>query len=639
MSACKIKFLPYDREAVVEDGATLLDAARLAGVPLRSACGGEGTCGKCRLIVRKGRVDAPRTALLSEEEIAQGYVLACQARPLDDELVVEAPPEARLDDAQALGGEQTDRPDAGLHDIETVETEEAPPELAPLVQRREVELAPPTLDDTVGDLERLVHALNLSDADSRSLIGLPRLRELPALLRSGDWRASVCVSRAGGQPRIVRVQPAGSKANFGLAVDIGTTTVVAQLVDLNTGEVLGAKGVMNAQAGYGDDVISRIIQACEFDRGKKLHEAVIRNINDLAAALCAEQGVDASDIHAAACAGNATMAHLLLGLSPCSIRLEPFVCATNSPPTVEARELGLRVWPEAPVVCLPSVSGFVGGDIVAGILATGLDQAEDLCVLIDIGTNGEIVVGNRDWMLSCSSSAGPAFEGSGIVSGVRAVRGAIQSVTIDPETCEPSYRTIGDAPPVGICGSGLVDLTAQLFLRGILDRSGRFQRVGEDARVRPGSDYGPEYVVVDAAQSATRNDIVFTEVDARNLIRSKGAILTALLMLVEKVGVPLSDVKRFFVAGGFGAYLHIRHAITIGLLPDLPEERFQFVGNTSLAGARRALLSVDEFARARRVVENMSYFELSADPDFMDRYVASLFLPHTDASLFPSVQA
>ncbi len=290
------------------------------------------------------------------------------------------------------------------------------------------------------------------------------------------------------------------------------------------------------------------------------------------------------------------------------------------------------------MLCVPGVSGFVGGDIVAGILAVGMDQSEETVALIDIGTNGEIAIGNRDWMVSCASSAGPAFEGSGIVSGVRAIKGAIQSVEIHPQTHEVHWRTIGDEPPLGLCGSGLVDIMSELFLCGLLDRAGRFTSLDVHPRLSRGSDYGPEFLVVPAGESATGRPIVLTEVDVRNLIRSKGAIFTALMILMDKIGMSLSDIHRFHVAGGFGTYLHIRHAITIGLLPDLPVARFEFVGNTSLLGARRALLSVEALAEAHQIVQNMSYFELSADPDFMDRYVASLFLPHTDAALFPSVQ-
>lgn len=486
MKQFTIQFQPYGRETVVDEDDSLLDAARLAGIPLQCSCGGEGTCGKCRLVVHKGRVRANPSAALPPEDAAQKVVLACQTRPLEN-LEVEVPPASRLEDAQAV-------------------------------------------------------------ADEGAVISYDAPHEMTA--------AEAEVPVAGSRP-------------------------------------------------------------------------VVQSI--------ADRGISPSDINAVSCAGNTTMIHLLLDVPPCAIRSEPFVAAVNSPPAVRAVGLGIDVYPDAPVLCMPGVSGFVGGDIVAGILAAGLDTCDELAAFVDVGTNGEIVIGSREWLVSCASSAGPAFEGSGIVSGVRAMPGAIQSVEIDPRSRDLSCRTIGDGRAIGLCGSGLVDLLAELFLSGLLDRTGRFNEDG-DPRIRR-SDYGPELVVAPADATANGHDIVFTEVDARNLIRSKGAIFTALAILVEKVGLDLSDIQTFFVAGGFGTYLNIRNAITIGLLPDLPEDRFRFVGNASLQGARRILLSIDELARAREVIDKMSYFELGADPEFMDRYVASLFLPHTDTMLFPNVVA
>lgn len=599
METYTIVFQPFGRQASVSGNTTLLDAARQAGIPLRSSCGGEGTCGKCRVVVRKGRVDASPSAALTDAELEQGYVLACQARPLED-LEVEVPAEARIEDAQAAADSTTSIAYNGPSDVQVKDAEGPAGTLRPVVQQVDVELSPPTLDDTVDDLQRLIQASGKATVCPRSPIRIGELRKLPRLLRSHDWRASAYFSEASCTSEIVRVEAPGHGSNLGLAIDVGTTTVVAQLVDLSTGEVMGTKGAMNRQGAYGDDVISRIVQACQFNQHLALNRVVIANINALASALCEERDQRLSDINAVACAGNATMIHLLLGLPPCSIRLEPFVPATNVPPVVRAWDLGIEVYPEAPVLAVPGVSGFVGGDIVAGILAVGMDQSEETVALIDIGTNGEIAIGNRDWMVSCASSAGPAFEGSGIVSGVRAIEGAIQSVEIHPQTRALSCRTVGNKPPLGLCGSGLVDLMAELFLRGMLDRSGRFHRLDADPRLSPGSDYGPEFLVVPAHESASGRPIVLTEVDVRNLIRSKGAIFTALMILVDKVGMSLSDIRKFYVAGGFGAHLDIPHAITIGLLPDLPVERFEFVGNTSLLGARRALLSTEDLARAHQ---------------------------------------
>ncbi len=344
MNKLTITFEPYGRRALVGKHETLLDAARQAGMPLRSSCGGEGTCGKCRLIVRTGRVDMSPSATLTAAEVKDGYVLACQTRALED-LVVEVPAEARIEDAQAIAGSPTSIAYGDPSDVQVKDIGEPATALRPMVQQVDVSLSPPTLEDTVDDLQRLVQASGKVNVCPTSSIRIGELRKLPRLLRSHDWKAAAYFSEAACNSEIIRVEAPGHRSNLGLAVDVGTTTVVAQLVDLATGEILGTKGAMNRQGAYGDDVISRIIQACQFNQHLTLNRVVIANVNALALALCEEHGRRMADINAVTCAGNTAMIHLLLGLPPCSIRLEPFVSATNAPPVLRAWDLGIEVYP------------------------------------------------------------------------------------------------------------------------------------------------------------------------------------------------------------------------------------------------------------------------------------------------------
>jgi uncharacterized 2Fe-2S/4Fe-4S cluster protein (DUF4445 family) len=391
----------------------------------------------------------------------------------------------------------------------------------------------------------------------------------------------------------------------------------------------------NQQARYGEDVISRMIFACARDGLSPIHQAVIDSINRLIDTLLEKHGVEAGNVTALTAAGNTTMTHLFLGLEPCTIRLEPYIPTANFLPTSFAAELNLHINPRAVIHCMPGVSSYVGGDISAGVLASGISNSPQISALIDIGTNGEIVIGNNEWLVCCSASAGPAFEGSGTKCGMRATRGAIQKVHIEADQVE--YETIGDAKVRGICGSGLIDAIAELYRGRIIDPNGKFPRDSRNPRVRE-NDGDMEFVLADGQETETGKDVVITEDDISNLIKSKGAVLAAIRVLLNSVGMSFEDLARIHVAGGFGNYLDVEKAIFIGLLPDLPPEKVRFIGNSSLTGARMALLSRHARARADTLARQMTYFELSVDPKFYDEFVAALFLPHTDMNLFPSVK-
>jgi uncharacterized 2Fe-2S/4Fe-4S cluster protein (DUF4445 family) len=427
-----------------------------------------------------------------------------------------------------------------------------------------------------------------------------------------------------------------SDKNFGLCFDIGTTTISGQLVDLNTKKVLGTKATYNKQASFGSDIITRIIYAREQDGLEKLHHAVIDGMNQMIQELIQEHQVDLNDVNCVLCAGNTTMVHLLLRVDPTYIRKEPYVPTANFVPTIRASEAGIKINPRGLLSCAPGISSYAGADVTAGVLSCGLDDAQDLSLLIDIGTNGEIVLGNRDFLISASASAGPAFEGSGVSCGMRSSKGAIQKVKIAPADFQVTYSTIGEAKPRGICGSGYIDLIARMLKGGLLDKNGKIKKI-KHARVREGEG-GQEFVVAFKKECDRESDIVISDTDIENLKRAKAAIYSAAATLVRHMDMDFSRIKKIFIAGGFGTYIDVDNAVGIGLLPDLERSRFIFVGNSSLAGARSILLSYEAMKKADEIARKITYFELSVEPAYMDEYMAALFFPHTDLSKFPSLK-
>ena len=509
---------------------------------------------------------------------------------------------------------------------------------SPLATKLHLTLPPPTLQDSVSDLERVYREIRKKVDIPLMQTGLANVKKLGRLLRESNWDITVTLGKRNGTLEVVLIEPGDtSSRNFGIALDIGTTTIACQLVNLRTREVLGTKASYNPQASFGEDVITRIIFAQKGSAGlEKLHHAVIDVINDLISSLASENKVSLNNITAVTSAGNMTMSHIFLRVDPTYIRKEPYVATANFLPVIRAAEAGVKVNPRGLLATLPGVSTYVGGDITAGVVASNMNEEEEITALLDIGTNGEIVLGNKEWLVCCSSSAGPAFEGSGVSSGVRAREGAIQEVRIEERGEKVSVRTIGNKPPLGICGSGYISVLAQLLKAGVTDRRGKLQVKKSNPRFRK-SDEGWEYVLVWSKDSGREEDITITQADITNLIRSKGAIFSALLVMVQKMDLSMEDIQRFYVAGGFGNYLDIESTIWCGLLPDVPQDKVHFIGNSSLTGARLALLSYPAYKKAQEIAEKMTYIDLSTDTSFMNEYTAALFLPHTDLGRFPSV--
>ena len=629
MTGTRVTFAPDDRSAVIGADQTLLDAAIAAGVPLAGVCGGRGICQRCWVVITGGEViAAPAARAAGGRE-----VLACQARPVGD-VTLEVPAASRIEGDEILTGLEQ----AG--ELPAAEERVAiglPPaaELfvpSPLAFALPLELPQPTLHDPVSDLGRLERELRRRRNIQNLAVPLEVLRAAPVVLREAGWAVTTLIARAPGGYELLDLRPGtGATRAFGLAIDIGTTTVVVHLVNLGSGATLGAAAALNRQVAYGDDVIVRIIRAAEPDGLEQLRQAVVGELNVLVGRLAQTHDVGRDEIVTAVVAGNTTMVHLFLGLPPAEIRREPYVPVTTAPPIQHADQLGLRIHPRATVTMMPGVASYVGGDIVADVLAAGMDTATELSMLIDAGTNGETVIGNRDFLICCACSAGPAFEGGGISSGMRAARGAIQRVEV-AEDGSLAWATIGGAPPRGICGSGLIDLLAAALRAGYVDRSARLRAGPPLIREGPA---GLEILVVPAAATAIGRDITVTSADLETLLRSKAAVYAGAALLARRLGVEMTDLQRVYVAGGFGTYLDIGNAIQIGLLPDVPVERVTFIGNGSVTGAKMALLSFEALRRAGDVAARMTYRELSVDEAFMDEYVAALFLPHTDCARFP----
>ena len=633
-----IHFLPDDVRATVEEGDNLLDAAANAGVYIHAFCGGEGGCGKCKVKIEQGEVSATQATELKSDEIEQGFRLACQSKVVSD-LVVQIPETIRKDGKKLKRKPKTTRSISArsLDDLIGVW------DVDPPVEKRFFALSPPTIEDNLSDLQRLTRAISKGcpECERPSYDHPELLQELPFTMRKANWEVTAIMlrgKRVEEPDRIIGVEPGNTEdALYGLAVDIGTTTVCGVLINLNTGEVIGEASEYNGQIQYGEDVISRIIYSQRPGGLEALKERVIHTINNVIKTVCKKVSIVHDDISYIIAAGNTTMAHLLLGLDPKFVREAPYTPVCNEYPVTRAALMGISAHPSVRLFLYPSVASYVGGDITSGVHACQMHKSPELTLFIDIGTNGEIVVGNQEWMVCAACSAGPAFEGGGIRHGMRATSGAIEKFHIEPETLDPMIITINHAKPQGICGSGLISIVAELLEVGVIDQQGKFNRQLEHPRIREGYD-SYEYVLAWAKDSAVDEDIAITEIDLDNLMRAKGAMYAGYQTLLESVSMTFSDLDRVILAGNFGNYIDLEQAICIGLLPDIDRDKFYYLGNASLLGAQISLTDHKRFLERTVVSKLMTNMELSENPNFMNHYMAALFLPHTDMSLFPTVK-
>ena len=635
-SSFKVTFLPYDVTVEVSKGTTVLDAAHKADIYINSICGGDGICGKCKVILDKGNIDATPTTNLKREEIQENYILACGSKVVDN-LQILIPTESRLEGSKILSDDDAKRFVSVLTDDEGSSRFN----LDPLTRRIFIELDKPSMDDNVADHERLYFAIsNETNTELETMqTGYRVLKNIPDVLRENSWKVNVTIGTRGKISEVIEVQPGNNKVeNLGIAVDVGTTTIVAHLIDLNSFKPIDSEATYNSQMKYGEDYIQRIIYSMQNNALEEMQNSVVNDINGLINILVKNNLKNLHDITAVVCSGNTAMTHFLLALDPSNIRKEPYIPSANNIPVIRAAEVGIAINKRGLLYILPSVAAFVGSDITAGILAIGLYEKDELSLFIDIGTNGEVVVGNKEWMMCCSASAGPSFEGSDISHGMRAAKGAIEKLSISKNggNFNIEYKTIDNVRARGICGSGLLDCVAHLVRNGIIDRTGKFQKGLDSDRVRE-TDDGLEFVIVKKEDSDINKDIVITQADISNLIRSKAAIYAAVSTLLKSMEMSINDIEKVYIAGGFGNYLDVRSAITIGMLPDMDSSKIKFAGNTSVAGSKLALLSKEAFEAAKGVASSMTYFDLMGNNKFMDEFISSNFLPHTNVSEFPSV--
>ncbi len=580
-----VKFIDEGKEIKVKRGETLLNAAIAADVGLVSECGGRGICKRCRVKVN------------GEE------VLACQTR-VERDIEVEVPEKSKPKILKIL--------EKGYEEYRV--------ELNPIVKSFPLQLKAPNLEDNLADTERVRRALG-----RQVKFPLDTLRCLASELRKKNWNPDISLF----EDEVIALK----NVDYGIALDVGTTTVVASLVDLKSGKTVKTASSINKQISCGEDILSRIMYSEENgEEGiKTLQRLIIENTNSL----ISEFEVDRKRVGCMAIGGNTTMGHLFLGLDSKYIRYEPYIPTANDPGIHRAKDLGVDILPNSPLFFLPNRAGYFGGDVVGDILTSDMHRREEISMLIDTGTNGEIVLGNRDWLACCACSAGPAFEGGEVACGVRAMRGAIERIKIGRDS-KVRYKVIGDVKPIGICGSGLIDLMAELFINKLVGRRGEFITEADPERIREGEE-GKEYIAVPREKSASGKDIFFSEADIKNLLRTKAAMYAATRTLLRNTGFMIDDVEKIYIAGGFGNYINIRNAIIIGLLPDIDVEKYIFIGNGSAQGAKLCLLSDGKRKESAEIAKKLAYIELSVANEFFDEFNSAMFIPHTDIELFPSV--
>ena len=623
----QVVFLPFDVKIGVPAGTTVLEAANQAYIPLKTTCGGKGTCGECVVQIISGSYKKKTSASLPYHLASQGYALACQTE-IENDLSVRLPQFRELHIKSIIDSkffdEQKDKI-SGIYEID------------PLIKSVKLKLPSPTLEDNYSDLKRLSKELQKKLWLENLHVEYSVLRRLAQIVREKQGHINVVLFNPGGYPTVIDIcSTPEDKRIYGIACDIGTSTVALHLVDLLNGKIIASGSSLNQQIKCGEDIISRIHYAQKPGRLEELQQLVILTVNNLIQKASLPVGISTSDIYYASFSGNTTMIHLLLNLDPQFIREEPYVPTFNHVPFILSRDLGLSMDHEARIHCSPAVGSYVGGDITAGLLCTPIIKDSDkISMFIDAGTNGELVVGNKDWLMTCACSAGPAFEGSGIKCGMPASEGAIERLRIE-KNGQLDYQIINGFKPKGLCGSGLVDLLAELFINGFIDRYGKFNEQKTKDRLIE-TEEGLGFLIEEANRCFWGKDLVITERDLSNLIRTKGAVFSACSLLMKNVGLRSDKIDSFYIAGGFGQQLNIENAIRIGLLPDLDRDKFHYLGNSSLIGAYLVLISNKNKALLDEINGKMTYIELNTEPNYMNEYTGSLFLPHTDMKLFPSV--
>ena len=617
-------------------GDNLLELARRANVAIDAPCSGNGSCGKCRVKLVEGQLETIKSRHISDEEYEAGWRLSCNAKVLTD-CVVFVPDIASAYQSRMKTADLSSPQELAIFEKAKAEMEAGGLRFTNNFRALQVEMTAPTEDDTMPDIERLQWAVQALVGCGKVTVPYAVMVKLASTLRENDFRVCVKGEERENTFRCMEICPYDDTAIVGCAIDIGTTTVTMVLTDLTSGKLLAKGSSGNGQIRYGADVINRIIESSREGGKKKLQDAIVKEtLNPIIAKLCATANISARSILRISIGANTTMNHLLVGVDADPVRMDPYIPSFFSWEGLLAGDLKLPANPLAPVVIAPNIGSYVGGDITAGTLSSMIWDKDEMSLFIDLGTNGELVFGNRDFLMSCACSAGPAFEGGDISCGMRATDGAIEACTIDKDTMEPTLTIVGEAgqKPVGICGSGIIDIISELFRCSIINAKGLFQREG--ARVQRDQHGMGRYVIATAQESETGREVSINEVDIDNFIRAKGAIFSAIDTLLSSVDMPIEAIEKVYVAGGIGSGINMKNAVNIGMFPDVELEKFQYIGNSSLTGAYAMVISDGAIEKCHEVGANMTYLELSTYPGYMDSFVAACFLPHTNAGLFPN---
>ena len=617
-------------------GDNLLELARRANVAIDAPCSGNGSCGKCRVKLLDGQVETIPSRHISQEEFDAGWRLSCNCKVLSD-CTVFVPDIASAYQSRMKTADLSSPKEVAIFEECQVQLRQSGISFENPFRSLVISMSEPTLDDTMPDVERFTWAVQDALGVEKVEVPFAVMVKLASTLRVHNWNVCVKGQLLGGTFHCMEVCAPEDTKIVGCAIDIGTTTVTMVLVDLTNGNILAKGSSGNGQIRYGADVINRIIQQGKDGGKKKLQDAIIKEtLNPIIATLCRTAGISARSILRLCVAANTTMNHLFVGVDAEPVRMEPYIPSFFGWEGLLAGDLKLPANPLAPVIIAPNIGSYVGGDITAGTLAAGLWDKDEMSLFIDLGTNGELVFGNRDFLISCACSAGPAFEGGDISCGMRATDGAVEACTIDKETMEPTLTVVGEPGQkvVGICGSGIIDIIAELYRCGIINAKGLFVREG--ARVKRDQHGMGRYVLAFAGESETGREISINEVEIDNFIRAKGAIFSAIDTMLSSVDMPVEIIDHVYVAGGIGSGINMKNAVSIGMLPDVELEKYSYIGNSSLTGAYAMVLGDAANAKCHEVGANMTYLELSTYPGYMDSFVAACFIPHTDRSLFPN---
>ena len=617
-------------------GDNLLELARRANVAIDAPCSGNGSCGKCRVKLIEGEVESIPSRHITDEEYSAGWRLSCNCKVVSD-CTVWVPDIASAYQSRMKTADLSSPKEIAIFEDAKADLAASGIHFTNNFRSVVVSMEAPTLDDTMPDIERFTWAVQAELGVQTVKVPYAVMVKLAHTLREHNFTVCVKGELQGDTFLCMEISAPEDTVIAGCAIDIGTTTVTMVLTDLVSGKLLAKGSSGNGQIRYGADVINRIIQQGRPGGRKKLQDAIIKEtLTPIIANLCKSADISARSILRLCVGANTTMNHLFVGVDAEPVRMEPYIPSFFGWDGLLAGDLKLPANPLAPVLIAPNIGSYVGGDITAGTLASGIWDKDEMSLFIDLGTNGELVFGNRDFLMSCACSAGPAFEGGDISCGMRATDGAVEACTIDKTTMEPTLSVIGEAGQkvVGICGSGIIDIISELFRCGIINAKGLFQREG--SRVRRDQHGMGRYVIADAHESETGREVSINEVDIDNFIRAKGAIFSAIDILLQSVDMTVDMIDKVYVAGGIGSGINMKNAVNIGMLPDVELEKFHYIGNSSLTGAYAMVMSDEANAKCHEVMANMTYLELSTYPGYMDSFVAACFLPHTDASLFPN---